>query len=126
MTKTGRKEDLFANIAATRPETRQTDLIEPQPPDLPLRDLPAARSNPRASFKPAAKLDTPERLQRALTRERRRMAPFLRAGAGRDLRAAGDPLRAAAAGRTASGRAGAAPLPAGGVPQLGTGRSKKP
>jgi hypothetical protein len=35
-------------------------------------------SNSRAAFKPAAKLDTPAKLQRALERERKRLAPFLR------------------------------------------------
>jgi hypothetical protein len=36
------------------------------------------RSNPRVAFRPSAKLETPEELQRALERERRRMTPFLR------------------------------------------------
>ncbi len=72
------KQDIFANIASLRQKIRQDILIEPQPPALPERNLPAARSNSRAAFKPTAKLDTAEKLQRALERERKRLAPFLR------------------------------------------------
>ena len=78
MSKTDRKQDVFANIAARQSAAQREQLIEPQPPALPERRLPAGRSDPKAAFKPAAKLDTPEKLQRALARERRRMAPFLR------------------------------------------------
>jgi len=77
-TKSDRKQDVFANIAAQQTEWRREALIEPQPPALPESELPAGRSNPQASFKPLPKLDTPEKLQRALERERRRTAPFLR------------------------------------------------
>lgn len=72
------KQDIFANIASVCQEIRQDILIEPQPPALSARNLPAARSNPGAAFKPAVKLDTSEKLQRALERERKRVAPFLR------------------------------------------------
>ena len=78
MSKTDRKQDVFANIAAQQSAAHREQLIESQPPALPERNLPAGRSNPRAAFTPAAKLDTPQKLQRALERERRRMAPFLR------------------------------------------------
>ena len=81
--RTGRRatdsnQDLFANIAAQQNAARQAGMVEPAPPALPKRNLPSERSNPRAAFKPAAKLDTPAKLQLALERERRRMAPFLR------------------------------------------------
>lgn len=69
--------DVFAAIAEQRSLT-QAGLIEPQPPSLPKRFLPSARSNPKAAFRPLAKLDTAEKLRRELSRERRRMAPFLR------------------------------------------------
>ena len=71
-------QDVFANIAGQRVEIQNELLIEPAPPQLPDRFLPAARSNARAAFRPAVKLDTAEKLQRELARERKRVAPFLR------------------------------------------------
>lgn len=76
--KTDRKQDIFANIAERQATTQREELVEPAPPALPQRILPAGKSNPRAAFKPIPKLDTPEKLARALEQERRRMAPFLR------------------------------------------------
>ncbi len=53
-------------------------LEEVQPPKLPRKFLPAEKSNPRAAFKPAPRMDTPEKLQAELLRQRRRYAPFLK------------------------------------------------
>lgn len=78
MTKPVQKQDVFANIAAQKTELQREALVEPRPPRLPGRALPAARTDPGAAFKPLARIDTPEKLQRALEAERRRMAPFLR------------------------------------------------
>ena len=71
------KRDLFAEIAGRRREVTDSSLVEPQPPTLPQRFLPAARSNPKAAFRPPDKLDSPEKLQDELARQRERMAPFL-------------------------------------------------
>lgn len=70
--------DLFADIATRDTGGRRAALIEPEPPLLPEKYVPASRTNARAAFRPSPKLDTPEKLQRALQRERKRMAPFLR------------------------------------------------
>ncbi len=78
MTKNDRTDDVFARIASRREEQRGAALFEPQPQPLPPVFLPAARSNPRAAFKPLPKLDTPAKLRRELERQRRRFAPFLR------------------------------------------------
>ena len=71
------RADIFAQIGAQR-ATEQQGLIEPQPPKLPKKYLPAGQSNPRAAFRPLPKLDTAEKLQAELARERKRHAPFLR------------------------------------------------
>jgi len=77
MNKPDRKKDVFADIAAQKFAAQREQLVEPQPPKLPMRNLPAGKSNPQAQFKPAEKLDTPVKLQRALEQERRRMARFM-------------------------------------------------
>ena len=71
------QEDLFARIAMQRTAAQQHALIEPQPPVLP-GELPAGQSNPQAAFTPQQKLDTPEKLQRELEKQRKRHAPYLR------------------------------------------------
>lgn len=71
------RSDIFAQIGAQR-ATEQQGLVEPQPPTLPKKYLPAGKSNPRAEFRPLPKLDTAEKLQAELVRERKRHAPFLR------------------------------------------------
>jgi beta-galactosidase/beta-glucuronidase len=73
-----RQDDLFAKIAAEGAAASRGTLIEPQPPELADRTLPSGRSNPKAAFRAAAKLDTTEKLKRELERQRRRVAPFLR------------------------------------------------
>ncbi|MCF7837905.1 MAG: beta galactosidase jelly roll domain-containing protein [Candidatus Marinimicrobia bacterium] len=78
MTTKARPQDLFAAIAAQGGEARRGLLIEPQPSALPDCFLPGEQSNPKAAFRPAAKLDTAAKLQHELKRQRRRLAPFLR------------------------------------------------
>ncbi len=78
MAATKSNHDVFANIATQREELQNALLIEPLPPTLPERFLPVGRSDARAAFRPAAKLDSAEKLQRALVRERKRVEPFLR------------------------------------------------
>ena len=52
--------------------------FEPCPPELPPTFVPAARTNPRAAFKPSPKLDSPAKVRRELDRQRRRFAKFMR------------------------------------------------
>jgi hypothetical protein len=67
--------DIFAEIASQRATDRQTELVEPKPPTLPDIKLPwSAEAKP---FAPGEKLDTAEKLQRELARQRERYAPFL-------------------------------------------------
>ena len=77
-TKKHARSDLFARIAAQHTPEPQRGLIEPQPPELPRRFLPAERSNPKAAFRPLSKLDTAAKLRAALVGERKRVVPFLR------------------------------------------------
>ena len=72
------KKDLFAEIAALRRIEREKMLVEPQPPELPERFLPTGKTNPAAVFRPRPKLDTSDKLQRELERQRRAHAKFLR------------------------------------------------
>jgi len=73
-----KKKDVFAQIASQVATVNRGQLMEPQPPELASCDLPAARSNPKAAFRPMAKLDTIEKLQSELERQRKRHVPFLR------------------------------------------------
>ena len=69
--------DPFAQIASVRASMRDESLVAPQPPRLPARKLPTATSDSKAAFRPAAKLDTAEKLAAELARQRRRHARFL-------------------------------------------------
>lgn len=77
MSKKPESLDVFARIAAQRTVYRDNSLVEPQPPKLPRKLLPAAKSDPSAAFKPANKIDTSEKLYHALERERGRYAKFM-------------------------------------------------
>jgi hypothetical protein len=68
----------FADIGTRDLAARRGRLEEIRPPRLPRKMLPGGTSNPRAAFKPRPKLDTPEKLEAELARQRRRYAPFLR------------------------------------------------
>ena len=76
--------DLFAAIAADatrQPQPaslRRETLIEPGPPELPPRSLPAASADLNAAFTPPPKLDNAEKLAAALADLRAQMTPFLR------------------------------------------------
>jgi hypothetical protein len=72
------RNDLFAQIASHTAASVRGGLVEPQPPELQGRELPTAPSNPKAAFRPVTKLDTAEKLQRELERQRKQYAPFLR------------------------------------------------
>jgi hypothetical protein len=78
MSTTARREDLFAKIAEQRADIQRVALIEPLPPELPERYVPAARSDARAAFRPKAKVDTPEKLLAELGKARQRMARYQR------------------------------------------------
>lgn len=68
-------QDVFADIAA-QSQFRDTELVEPPPPHLPNKVFRHAHHDPTAVFTPADKLDTPEELAAALTRERARTRQF--------------------------------------------------
>lgn len=68
-------QDIFAQIASQRATERQATLVEPQPPELPDIRLPwAAEARP---FAPGDKLDSAEKLQAELARQRKHYEPFL-------------------------------------------------
>lgn len=73
-----KKADIFAQIAAQQIRHRGAEIKELAPPRLPRRFLPPPQSAPAAAFRPAEEIDTPEKLRRALERERRRTEKFLR------------------------------------------------
>ena len=67
--------DIFAEIASQRATERKAMLAEPQPPVLPDTQLPwAAETKP---FTPGDKLDSAEKLQAELARQRQHYEPFL-------------------------------------------------
>lgn len=70
--------DLFADIGTRAISERRGQLREPLPPKLPRKLLPAEKSAAAAAFKPVAKLDTAEKLDAELARQRKRYQPFLR------------------------------------------------
>ena len=70
-------QDVFARIAVEREAQQARLLVEPQPVELPARNLPAG-FDPGAVFRPMTKLDTPEKLKRELARQRKRHEKFLR------------------------------------------------
>lgn len=78
MTSKARQEDLFAKIAEQRADSQRATLVEPLPPTLPERYVPAARSDERAAFRPQAKVDTPEKLRAELGKARQKMARYQR------------------------------------------------
>lgn len=72
------KNDIFADIAAGAINTRRGEIQELTPPKLPRKFLAAGKSDPKASFRPTPRLDTEEKLQAELIRQRRRSKPFLK------------------------------------------------
>lgn len=70
--------DFFAQIAAQRDARRDRHLVKPGPPKLARRLVPAAKSDPRAAFRPRPKLADGEQLRAELARQRKRFEPFLR------------------------------------------------
>jgi hypothetical protein len=71
-------KDVFADIGTLNPGAALPALQAPEPPALPRRVLPLASASAKAAFTPKAKIDTPEKLDRELVRQRRLHAPFLR------------------------------------------------
>ena len=71
-------EDVFAKIATQSESDRAKALVEPMPPRLPQRVLPSRKHDPHAAFKLPSKLDSKEKLQKELFRQRRLMSRYLR------------------------------------------------
>lgn len=71
------KNDVFADIAAQRTIYRDNSLVVPSPPKLSDTLLPAS-NNPDAAFSPAEKLDSPEKLQAELAKQREVYKNFLK------------------------------------------------
>jgi hypothetical protein len=69
--------DVFADIGTRAIAARRGLLEEIRPPKLPRKLLPTGKSDLRAAFAPAPKIDTPEKLAAELARQRRRYARFL-------------------------------------------------
>ena len=78
LVKTACREDLFAKIAEQRADSQSLALVEPLPPALPERYVPATRSDARAAFRPKTKVDTPEKLRVELLKARTTTARYLR------------------------------------------------
>lgn len=70
-------QDIFADIGTRTISERREHLQELAPPKLPRKFLPTDKSFPAAAFKPLPKMDTPEKLQAELARQRKRYQPFL-------------------------------------------------
>ncbi len=71
-----KEDDIFARIAMQR-TADQANLIEPQPPALSDIEVPAKESDASAAFRPLPKIDTAEKLQVELVKQRKRFAPFM-------------------------------------------------
>ncbi len=69
--------DVFADIGGRDIEARRELLREVTPPKMPRKMLSAGKSDPRAAFEPTQKIDTPEKLNAELARQRSLYAPFL-------------------------------------------------
>ena len=71
------KNDFFANIAAQRIQYRDKALVEPDPPLLPEKVLPA-ENNRNAVFSPTTKIDSAGQLDVELKNFRETFVPFTR------------------------------------------------
>ena len=69
-------QDKFADIATRTYTTRMNLLTEPQPPVLPLLNLPVTH-NPKSSFKAVFPISTKEELYAELDKMRKRFKPFM-------------------------------------------------
>jgi len=70
--------DIFADIGTRTIAERRGQLEGVCPPALARKFLPATQSNPKAAFRPVPKLDSAEKLQAELARQRRRYAVFMK------------------------------------------------
>ena len=70
--------DVFAQIAVRRLESRSKDLAEPKPLPVPKRQLPLLKTAKPQGFKPQRKMTTPAQLERQLERSRRQYAKYMK------------------------------------------------
>jgi len=71
------KRDVFADIAAQRDQFRKDNLVQPTPPTLPKKNLPAMKAASRSTFAPEKKMTTADQLKAALAKLRQKMSPFM-------------------------------------------------
>ncbi len=71
------QQDFFARVAAAHALPRDALLVEPAPPRRPRIYLPADQSSSAAAFHPTPRLNSAQKLQAELARQRRRHARFL-------------------------------------------------
>ncbi|MBT3271797.1 MAG: glycoside hydrolase family 2, partial [Spirochaetales bacterium] len=71
------ERDIYAEIAASRTEYRDANLITPGPPDLPDKHLTNTDAEGLSQFEIPAKMSNAEELSRELTRTRNQHLPFL-------------------------------------------------
>ena len=69
--------DVFAQIATNETSSRKELISEVLPVELPDIKLPSSRSNPKAVFKPANKMDSQKKLERELKRLRQAYKKFI-------------------------------------------------
>jgi hypothetical protein len=69
--------DIFAQIAVDRHDSRNHQLVAPAPLPVPNRRLPLDKSPGASAFEPLRKINTAAGLHQELARERKRMAKFL-------------------------------------------------
>lgn len=72
------KNDIYAEIAATRLSDRDKNLIEPQPQEIPRRILPFDEAPAQTLFPKSGKMNSPEELHAELEIQRERHAPFMK------------------------------------------------
>ena len=69
--------DIFAQIAASRHDSRNHQLVAPAPFPVPNHRLPMDKAAGTNAFKPLRKINTASGLRQELTRQRKRMTKFL-------------------------------------------------
>ncbi|MCK4999283.1 MAG: hypothetical protein KAS23_07105, partial [Anaerohalosphaera sp.] len=72
------ENDVFAQIAVQRLESRSKDLAEPKPLPVPKKQLPLLKTDKPTGFKPQRKMATPAQLDRKLQQLRRKYSRYMK------------------------------------------------